>query len=300
MLSAQIQETLSIALDNIRKSVQHFASGQNSTRDTPRKSNNMEIDDDKDDFAPIRTGATASTPAPSSPLSLNQVITDRAMPLFINILLMAQLLQSPEGEPFRDKSTTDIVCNCVRERLHILLDPFVQHVEEKNIRFGVSSLERLLENLGKILTKYAFSRSETTHGMVLRLLHSSSHMWAQATTDDSKVSDMVAELLSWLVSTFREGKIGSWVTRDLLVQLLDKYIQLDHRMGFWHSIETKDGPLALPDVVLAESNQDGDIRVRFRSAIACARLFVGPYILTRDAMGVYQSIRDNLCLALDK
>ena len=260
----------------------------------------MDVDNDKDDFAPIRTGAGSSTPVPSSRVTNAQNSEERVISMHLDILLMSQLLQSSEGELLRDKTTIDIVCDCNHVQLHVLLVPFLKHIQEKNIHFGISSLEKLMDNIGQALTKYDFSRSELMQTLALRVLDSSLHLWSQMTTEESRVPGMVGDLLSWLVNSFRRGKILNWLVRDLLVRLLDKYIQSDPYMKFWSSIENEDVASTPPDEVLFEGNEDQDIRIRFSSAIACSRLFLGSYMRERDPMDTYQRIRDKLCLSLDE
>lgn len=214
---------------------------------------------------------------------------------------MAQMLQTAEGESVRDKSLNEMVCDCVRERLHIVLDPFIRHVQMKNIHLGISTLERLLGRLEKLLEPHEFSRSEAAHLIAIRILIASSHLWVRELADDCNVVSMVEDLLEWLTTSFLKDKTGSWIVRDALVRLFDRYIRLDPTMDFWHKIEKKGGSaLELPDMVLAEANKDKDIRVRFVSAYGCAQLFSGPYIRCRDAMGVYKSITETLCLTLEE
>jgi ataxia telangiectasia mutated family protein len=259
----------------------------------------MDVDEDKDDFAPIRSSNTASTPTPASAIAND--IMERIIPVSVNILLMSQRLQSPEGETFRDKVTIDILNECSWRRMHVLLNPLMQHVEERTIHFGTPSLEMILEKLGKTLTKYESSRSEVMQALVIRVLSASLHLWAGGSTDESEAASKVADLLLWLTTSLRQEKIGNWVIRDLLAQLLDRYIHLDPRMIFWRGIETEEGSdFVSPDVALAGCNMDRDMRVRFRSALACARLFIGEYIRDHDPMETYQLVRDNLCIDLDK
>ena len=98
----QLQESLSPVFDVMRKSTQRYASSHKPSQTSPRKGNNVDVDNDKDDFAPIRTGAGSSTPVPSSRVTNAQNSEERVISMYLDILLMSQLLKSQEGY-FEDK-----------------------------------------------------------------------------------------------------------------------------------------------------------------------------------------------------
>ncbi|KAL0953735.1 hypothetical protein HGRIS_004926 [Hohenbuehelia grisea] len=260
---------------------------------------------DRDGFAPIR-----ATPQPQSGESTSQAVESafsrRVIEICISYLAAAPILQSSSGGSTRDKELTDLVVESAESHTSsfLLICPiFLQQVNQRTLTLSSTGLDSLLDTMGELLNDYTHSKSETMQQLAIRLLDSTSHIWLDEQIAAGDIGNKVRQLCGWLSGAARKNKFASWRVRDTLVRFLDRSMKLDPNQSIWQAVdddEDDDNQQAdmLPISLLPMMGEDEDIRVRFRAAVANARLFAAARALNFPPLELYDRIRRKLTLDL--
>lgn len=262
----------------------------------------MIADDEKDDFAPIRTSQSTGAVATSEETHADRRLQDVSR-ICVDILTMIPILQSSERQATRDKSMAELVCESIdNETFFVLMEPFICHIFMKNIYIGPSILDRLFTHLGDLLATYKFGQSETVQMLVMSLLHATVNVWSDAYSAGEDVAMKARVFYRWAVDGFQKNQLRSWRTRNKMVHFLELFLHMDPREAFVTSNTDSDefDVEDFPGRILPLFNKDCDIRVRFTAACSSARLLSTSYILGKDPMHVYGYIREQLCVVLGK
>lgn len=263
----------------------------------------MVADDEKDDFAPIRTAqTTGAIIIPGEETHVDRRLQDVAR-ICVDVLTMIPILQSSEQRPTRDKSLAELFCDAIdNETFSALMEPFVCQVLRRNIHIGPSTLDRLFSHIGDLLLSYKFGQSEPFQMMAILLLHATANVWLDAQSSSEDVVMKAQVFYRWAVDVIQKNQLRSWRTRNKMVQFLELFLQMDPQEAFLLSnSDSKDFDFEeFPGRLLPLFNKDCDIRVRFTAACASARLFSTSYLLGKDPMNVYGYIRAQLCVVVAK
>lgn len=289
----QVQDSVASVLSNIKTVLHSFS---NRTRLPTGKSSGSEEKDAE--FGPIRTSTVYNLDIPDSRSLEESYGVRRIVWTCFAILSRASVLQSQEEDAIVDRSIIDLICNCSDDdKLIALLDPFVWHVERRNIRLTGPILDRLLERIENPLKTYQYSRSVNLCLASVKLLSSTIRIWLTPSPSSSSLDGKIRLLVQWLIANL---KAEDWSIRDSIVRLFDHYLMLDPDQGFFEQVD--DDEESLPATLLLSFLQDVDIRVRLTAAKACARLFSTTYVQNgdgdRDAMTVYGEVNKMLCIDL--
>lgn len=257
-------------------------------------------DDDGDEFGPIQS--TSETSAVSGINANEKTLFHGLVQICIQILSRAVVLQSPGRNRSNDKELIDLLCECENDEIfQALLDPFLLCVHRRDLYITPSSLDHLLTRIEGPLMSYKHGHSHRMHGLSIKLLDATSHIWLQKHSLIPDLGSKVRALFQWLASSLKEGKLRSWSTRDAFLNLCNNYLALDTHQKFLEGAEDEElDKNDLPDSILPLLTKDEDIRVRFNAALACSQLFSTGYIQDKDAMAVYAHIRGQLCVILSE
>ncbi|KZT10138.1 uncharacterized protein LAESUDRAFT_748044 [Laetiporus sulphureus 93-53] len=273
-----------------------------------RSSHTIDIDDG---FAPVRTSQTA-TPQGRRNLHLDQ----GGIELCVTGLAVIPALQCASDEPTRDGDLTQLVLDLADEAFFLVAPVFLNHVRQRTLSISSTVMGEWLEKLGSLLTPYEYSRSEKLQLLALEFLESTMHLWLQPRLASSEVGWRIGELWRWFHDTLSEGYIGSWKIRDRLVQFLNIYLMRDPGQVGWKTCtddgegesqsqnavfdrrkseeQQKNKPSISPIAILSTRSADDDIRVRFRAAVANARLFSIAHEVGQDAFQLYNAVKEHL------
>ncbi|KAL5492086.1 TEL1 [Sanghuangporus weigelae] len=294
--SSDVQDALSSVLRSMRQILRTFVSEESRASDrhlTPV------VDDDRDGFGPIRTANTPLVDGGRNKDDFNGM--KRIVEICIDSLALAPVLRS-DGQVVKDRSLVELICSCMDvEKFGIILEPFLLHVRNGNIRLSPSNVDALLTYIEEPLQSYNYKCSDSFHIVVIRLLDATASSWLQSSFPE-EISTKVQAVISWLAESLREDSLCSWQTRDMLARFWNHYLELDHLQNFVSHLSDPEVALndqLLPDKLLPSMTRDEDIRVRFTVALSCARLFSTAYIRSKDPMEVYTTIREQLCIKLD-
>ncbi|TDL15654.1 hypothetical protein BD410DRAFT_902474 [Rickenella mellea] len=298
--SADVQDAFTTVLSVYKSLIQAIATDSTSHR---TKSDSMVIDNDKDDFGPIRTTPIAPSSEATQKAAKHGPHTQKVTSLLIDVLALAPVRQSTNSGPTRNKPLTDVVCDCDEKSLESLWQPFFDHVRQKHLYVSSQTLQRFLDRMETFLMTYAHSRSESVQLLTIRLLSSTTHLWLQEQGEDTELSNSVRALCFWFTDMQKNKRIRSWRIRDSLCHFYDIYVKFDPSQRLWSGPTSEEGTGKVdesmyPDQMLPLFSKDDEMRVRFTAATSCAKLFSASYIPGKDAMTVYDSIRQQLCVKL--
>ncbi|KLO07453.1 hypothetical protein SCHPADRAFT_1001651 [Schizopora paradoxa] len=299
--SADVQDTLESSMKVFRKILSSVVSGR-PLRPTNQltSAGSMVADDEKDDFAPIRTAQTTGAIAiPGEEIRVDRRLQDVAR-ICVDVLTMIPILQSSEQRAPRDKSLAELFCDSIEnETFSVLMEPFICHVFMRNIHIGSSVLDRLFGHVGDLLVTYKFGQSEPVQMMAILLLHATASIWLDAQSADEDIITKAQVFYRWAIDVINKSQLRSWRTRNKMVHFLEHFLSMDPHETFLSNSESKEFDVEeFPSRLLPLFNKDCDMRVRFTAACASARLFSTPYMLGKDPMIVYGYIRDQLCVVL--
>lgn len=149
----QAQDSVATVLSNIKTVLHSFSK---RTRLPTSKSFGSE---EKDvEFGPIRTSTSYSLDIPDSRSLEESYGVCKIVRTCLDILSRASVLQSQEEDAIVDRSIIDLICDCSDDdKLIALLDPFVWHVDRRNIRLTGTLLDRLLKRIENPLKTYQYS-----------------------------------------------------------------------------------------------------------------------------------------------
>ncbi|KAI9509667.1 hypothetical protein F5148DRAFT_1185674, partial [Russula earlei] len=249
--------------------------------------------EDQDDFS-LESGTIAVVPVEAQRQPSGRTPAEAILDVCMSFLAIGPILQSFGEEPTRDRELTDIVLNCNGD------DTYLTNVRRRALNINLATLDNLLLKL-----------------MIIRLLDSTAHLWTQPDLIGHDTVDKVRNFFGWLLELVRvtddgdgkrsRTKVRCWKVRDAFVAFLARYMALDPFERIWTtrspspSVDVGDAdsshghPLTLPSHALPTTNQDDDIRVRFRSAYVNATLFNLPRFHNDQPMVQYREIHANLC-----
>ncbi|KAH7923978.1 hypothetical protein BV22DRAFT_1196306 [Leucogyrophana mollusca] len=253
--------------------------------------------DDKDGFGPIRTTrATLQTPEENQDQEHNRA-SRYLTELCMSFLAVAPILQSSSGEPTRDKQLNELVLECPDDKFLLVGPAYLNQVRRRLLNVNVKVLDEILDKLGDLLRDYTYSQSVQLQLLATNVLSSTSHIWLQKSCAESELGENVRSLCSWISQITETKKVRSWRVRDTISRFFDWYLSQDPSLSFWPKVnheDDEDEPVASPATILPILGADEDIRVRFRAAVANARLFSIARATGREALNLYEEIRVSL------
>ncbi|EJD07243.1 uncharacterized protein FOMMEDRAFT_100399 [Fomitiporia mediterranea MF3/22] len=294
--SSDVQDALAAVLTSFRKILKTYITEEGKASG---KHTSPVLEDEKDGFGPIRTSNAPIIDMTNE--TGDQSVFKRIICMCVDSIAMAPVLRSSEGQVARDKTLADVVCSSASvEKFQVIIEPFLLHVRQENIRPTPSNIDALLTYIEEPLLSYNYGCSDDLHSTVIQLLDATAHIWLQRSFP-AETASKVRTVIAWLANNLRNETLCWWRTRDALCRFFDHYLSLDPLRLFL--TDQTDGDALdtenLPDSLLPFMSKDEDIRVRFTAALSCARLFSTPYIRTKDQMQVYTVIREQLCRELD-
>ncbi|CCL98610.1 uncharacterized protein FIBRA_00612 [Fibroporia radiculosa] len=281
----------------------------------------MEVDE-KDDFGPVRTSQTLVSSIPTQQgvrgVSLSRLTVDICM----TALTVIPILQSTSGEPTRDKDLADMVLSCPDDRFFFMAPAFFDNVREGTLALSASNMHKFLDRFGDLLQRYDFSKSERLQLMVVHFLNSTRNVWLQAAVASGPIGTQIRELWEWFCEMLDKKQVPSWRIRDLLVRFIDDYLAHDPEQNMFMKYDAHHDAVAilddddsehwkerhdddsdikglLPSALLPKLGADVDIRVRFRAAVANARLLRFARKLSQNPSTLYATIKKHLTVTLE-
>ncbi|KAG5638353.1 hypothetical protein H0H81_000486 [Sphagnurus paluster] len=260
----------------------------------------MDIDE-QDGFEPIRT-ATEQHSTVKNESSGDGQLQHFVLDVCISFLVVGPALLSVSGEPTRDKELLELVLACAEPRPESFLSAFpiiLQKCRQGTLKLSVQSLDNFLDELHNLLVLHHYAKSHRLQSLSTQLLASTLDIWAVPEVPISEATSKVADILGWLSGALHKKKIRSWVVRDLLAKLFDRYLARNPTENTWNQgLEAlKDVPS--PSVLLPTMGSDDDIRVRFRVAVLNARLFALARHKGLTISHIYMLIKKQLTVDLD-
>ncbi|KAF8578220.1 hypothetical protein K439DRAFT_1395785 [Ramaria rubella] len=259
-------------------------------------------EEEDEDFALIQVANT--TPSASR---AHTRAKDLCVQVCVAFLATAPILQSGNRNT-HDKDLVNLLLKCEAFAFLALAPEFLQAVRNRQLYISIKTAESLTDRLEEVLSKsYNTNRSVEATLLAIQFLHSTSHLWLQATAANAKLSRSVRLLHDWLSNMAIEGNLPSWRIRDRLVCYLDHYLSVDPHETFWSSPgngedededECEVDEERLPSHILPKMGDDEDARVRFRVAVANGRLLCTTEVTKADAMSIYVRVKQRLSVNL--
>ncbi|KAL7280718.1 hypothetical protein ACG7TL_005660 [Trametes sanguinea] len=153
----------------------------------------------------------------------------------------------------------------------VIAPPCLDYVRQGRLRLGGSNITALLQRVDELLQNYAFKNIEESHLLLVRAVEATSQWWCGSFSDKQ-------------------------IVRYAIIRFFDNYLALDPKQeSWWKADDDCDfDPECLPAAVLPTLGNDHDIRIRFRVATTCPRLFAVGRLAQRPPLKVYQDIHQNL------
>lgn len=212
----------------------------------------------------------------------------------VSFLTIGPMLQMGAQGPTRDKMLVDMILNSETDAMLLLAPELFESVARGQFAFGLGDMDRLMEDLESRLLDHTYSRSEAMQLLVIHFLRSTMQLWLAPAVVHGSMGRKVRALLFWLVDMLGARKCRSWRVRDRLITLLDAYLRADTTQSFWVAGEDHEDERDVPELDARHCIQfladDDDVRVRFRSAVACARLFLSVSDSYENSTRLYQEI----------
>lgn len=209
----QVQGSIATVLSNIKTVLHSFS---NRTRLPTSKNSGSEEKDAE--FGPIRTSTVYNLDIPDSHSLEESYSVNRIVWTCFAILSRASVLQSQEEDAIVDKSIIDLICDCSDDdKLIALLDPFVWHVERRNVHLTGPLSDRLLKRIENPLKTCQYSRSGSLCLASVKLLTSTICIWLTP-NPSSSLDGKPRLLVQWLIANL---KAEDWSIRDSIVRLFD-------------------------------------------------------------------------------
>jgi len=247
--------------------------------------------EDRDSFGPIRT-------IQPSPKARQQKSDSAAYHCIAEVsmafLVVVPVLQSASGDPIRDKELTEFVLSS-DDNFRLVASLFFDNVGRRLLKLSVTNLDNFLQKIGALLGQYKYSRCEKLQLFVCHFLGSTLHLWLHDSANGD-VGEHLRTLCHWLSNMLKDNKIRSWKLRDGIARFLDKYLTHDPNQTVWSRGASEFQDMS-PAELLPMLGADEDIRVRFRAAVANARLFSVARTIGEDALQLYDNIKK--CLTTD-
>jgi serine-protein kinase ATM len=294
--SFQVQDTFDQVMVDLRKALQVLTASQVSTY----------VGDEGDqDFSNIQIAN--STPSASR---AHGRAHELCIQICLTFLAVAPMLQSGTHNATHDKQLVTLLQKCDASAFLALAPEFFQSVRMKHQYISVKTAEMLTDRLEEVLSKsYDSARSVGATLLGIQFLHSTSHLWMQPAVADSQLCKSVRLLHGWLSKMISKDKMISWRVRDRLVCYLDHYLTIDPHEAFWslpiegegaEDEETYLDEECLPSRILPRLADDGDVRVRFRVAVANGRLLRTTEVTGIDPLPIYERMKNGLTVYLDQ
>jgi ataxia telangiectasia mutated family protein len=295
-VTRQAQEAFTDLLSDVKLALRAALGPEPATNTADSQST-----EDGDDFGEARP----------SDVDTHQYLTDSAkgesyftaisVEVCFAVLTVGPMIQSKSSEPTRDKTLIDLTLDASDQHFETLGLPLFDTVRRRKLYLGLANMDKFLHRFDTLLRTHASSRRESMQLLAISFLDSTSHTWLDEKNRGEEVASKVRALCFWLTEMLAENKITSWKIRDRLVRFLDRYIRHDPLETFW---KYDDGDMVddnvLPSSILPALGDDADVRVRFRVAVLCAKLFHFAEYTDTDPMQLYDSIRKKLGVRIDK
>ncbi|EJF64038.1 hypothetical protein DICSQDRAFT_178565 [Dichomitus squalens LYAD-421 SS1] len=301
--SADVQDAF-VGVLTILRNLVRISLGQ----DLAANSQSMAIVDDSDGFGPVRDAHAVTSLSTTRYAQQDQVHNRHIVDACVTALAVVPILQSSSGEPTRDRALTDLVLQAPVDQFLVLGPAYCEQVGRRTLNLSTSILEGLFTQLELACGPYAYSHSEETHLLIVKVLDKTSHVWMEPTIAASAVGQR-ARLCCWnLVDTLQLKRVRgtlrrcsnrrSWRVIDAIIRFLDGYLAKDPSQEIWVMPTDESGTpdeSELPAAVLPALGNDDDIRIRFRIAATSPRLLTVGRLAKRDLMyEVYHEIHKNL------
>ncbi|KAI9064013.1 hypothetical protein FKP32DRAFT_1665872 [Trametes sanguinea] len=175
----------------------------------------------------------------------------------------------------------------------VIVPPCLDYVRQGRLRLSSSNITNLLERVDELLQNYAFKNIEEAPLLIVRTVEATSQWWCGSFAD-KEVGAYCRFYARQCIEQVK--KPTSWRVRYAIIRFFGHYLALDPKQDSWWKDD--DGyafnPDALPAAVLPTLGNDYDIRIRFRVATTCSRLFDVGRLAARRSLEVYQDIHRNL------
>lgn len=198
---------------------------------------------------------------------------DAYLDISVSLLTAGPMLQMQWLEPLGDPRWVDMLLDFSNEAFLVLSPTVWTRVASRECAFGLGGLDRLMDDLEYRLQDPELSHSSQMHSVVISFLQATMHIWIEPSVSRSPIARKARAFFSWLVNLIVKGRCESWRVRDHVVCLLDQYVTLDPSQAFWDREEDEMEANETPKETIKMVLQDSDVRVRWRAAIAVARLF---------------------------
>lgn len=251
------------------------------------------------DFAPIR-GSEAPERV-SEQLSHSSTLCSNTMiSVSISVLTVPSQYQSRVVEPTRDHGIIDLLTALEPEALLQVGPSICRAIRHRLLYFSVEDMDKFLERLERLLSSYAYARSERMQMMAIDFLDATAAIWIRPSVIESDVGHNIRSLCQFFSTNLVQKKIRSWRIRNTLAIFLDRCFSLDPRQSaFIMSDESEPAKIAPLDILPAMCDDD-DIRVRTTAGMASAHALALSRSAAEEPMSLYAAIKDQLCTDLDR
>ncbi|KDQ11887.1 hypothetical protein BOTBODRAFT_162335 [Botryobasidium botryosum FD-172 SS1] len=197
--------------------------------------------------------------------------TTACISVIVSFLTVAPMLQSNSSEPTRDTNLYELFLSPDDNVIFFLLGAELSKgVRNGKLFLSNTDFERILLRFGGLLTTHTFSRNPALHLLLIHFLEHTIAIWSADSVSNGNIGDNIYDLFGWLSKSFASAKQPHWQVRDRYLLLMDRYLLLYPNQHFF---EGRGVEATLPTSVMPHALRDDDIRVRFRGAVVCARLF---------------------------
>lgn len=263
-----------------------------------------QCEEEDDGFGPIQVAnATNATSRAQNRMK------DVCIELCINFLAVAPMLQSGTLTPTRDRSLVELVTASDPAAFLVIAPHYLECVRRKQVFFSDKHSEEFANLLNQLVVKfYATSGNLASYLLAIQFVHSTSHLWMPGQDTYSKLNMAVRSVHGLIQKWISRGKMeASWKLRDRLICYLDHYLSIDPRETRWGLPLLKDADAgtpaednASPSHLLPEMADDSDVRVRFRAAVANARLLLTSDKAHSNLGQLYTRVFQSLTSFIDK
>jgi hypothetical protein len=226
---------------------------------------------DTDGFgAHVRHQSSADVTLPSMSRS---IVLQACFETSISLLTAGlKLIQSVES--LGDLNLIDILHEFENEHFLVIAPSLWASIAHKECNFEVQGIDRIMKDIQERLGNPKLSHNSQMHALVVSFLRATMDIWLEPAVMHAPAGMKARDFLSWLMGLIDKGSCQSWNVREQIVSLLDQYVGSDSRGAFWSTHDDDDlEPQPNPVECLKKIAQDRDVRVRYKGAIAVARLF---------------------------
>ncbi|CDO73330.1 hypothetical protein BN946_scf185008.g93 [Trametes cinnabarina] len=277
--STDVQDTFAALLKTLRDVLSETMKKTATLTSTPGVAS-------RDDFVPVLHAAASAQAAKA--LASMATHCRHVTRSCVTALVLIPVLQS-SGTSTHDPELIQCFVGGDTEPAEFLLiaPPCLDHVRRGRLRLSSSNMKALFDRIEVLLDTYAFSHIEDSQLLFVQTLVSTSSLW-RGSSGDEDILEAAQYYCAQCVKRLKKPLRCSWRVRDAIVRFLDAYLASDPAQKFW--TESGVAKEELPASILPTVGGDHDIRIRFRVAATCPRLFTVGRLAGRRPLDVYHEI----------